>query len=153
MNVQEALVLRNPPASAGDRRDAGFTPGSPTAVFLPGESQGRGSLVGCRLWGCTESDTTDETQQQQQEDPLEKNMPACSTLGFLPRKSHGAWGATNHRVTESGITEVTQHTCTHVKGSNAEGRTLDKVEPGATRKELLVLKGHFILIVSIFHKV
>ena len=24
----------------------------PTPVFLPGESQGRGSLVGCRLWGC-----------------------------------------------------------------------------------------------------
>ena len=33
----------------------------PTPVFLPGESQGRGSLVGCRLWGRTESDTTDET--------------------------------------------------------------------------------------------
>ena len=30
-------------------------------VFLPGESQGRGSLVGCRLWGCTESDTTEVT--------------------------------------------------------------------------------------------
>ena len=29
----------------------------PTPVFLPGESQGRGSLVGCRLWGRTESDT------------------------------------------------------------------------------------------------
>ena len=28
---------------------------------LPGESQGRGSLVGCRLWGCTESDTTEVT--------------------------------------------------------------------------------------------
>ena len=28
----------------------------PTPVFLPGESQGRGSLVGCRLWGHTESD-------------------------------------------------------------------------------------------------
>ena len=27
-----------------------------TPVFLPGESQGRGSLVGCRLWGRTESD-------------------------------------------------------------------------------------------------
>ena len=27
-----------------------------TPVFLTGESQGRGSLVGCRLWGCTESD-------------------------------------------------------------------------------------------------
>ena len=29
----------------------------PTPVFLPGESQGRGSLVGCRLWGRTELDT------------------------------------------------------------------------------------------------
>ena len=31
----------------------------PTPVFLPGESQGLRSLVGCRLWGRTESDTTD----------------------------------------------------------------------------------------------
>ena len=38
----------------------------PTPVFLPGESQGRGSLVGSRLWGGTESDTTEATQQQQQ---------------------------------------------------------------------------------------
>ena len=29
-----------------------------TPVFLPGESQERGSLVGFRLWGRTESDTT-----------------------------------------------------------------------------------------------
>ena len=28
---------------------------------LPGESQGRGSLVGCCLWGRTESDTTEVT--------------------------------------------------------------------------------------------
>ena len=33
----------------------------PTPVFLPGESHGRGSLVGCRLWGHTESDTTEAT--------------------------------------------------------------------------------------------
>ena len=33
----------------------------PTSVFLPGESQGRGSLVGCRLWGLTESDMTEVT--------------------------------------------------------------------------------------------
>ena len=39
----------------------------PTPVFLPGESQGRGSLVGCCLWGRTESDTTEATQQQQQQ--------------------------------------------------------------------------------------
>ena len=31
----------------------------PTLVFLPGESQGRGSLVGYRLWARTESDTTE----------------------------------------------------------------------------------------------
>ena len=31
----------------------------PTPVFLPGESQGRGSLVGRRLWGRTESDMTE----------------------------------------------------------------------------------------------
>ena len=31
----------------------------PTPVFLPGESQGLGSLVGCHLWGRTELDTTE----------------------------------------------------------------------------------------------
>ena len=60
----------------------------PTAVFLPGDSQGRGSLLGCRLWGRTESDTTEATQQQQpmqetqirslaREDPLEEEMTTC----------------------------------------------------------------------------
>ena len=33
----------------------------PTPVFLPGESQGRGSLVGCHLWGRTELDMTEAT--------------------------------------------------------------------------------------------
>ena len=37
----------------------------PTPVFLPGESQGQGSLMGCRLWGHTESDTTEVTWQRQ----------------------------------------------------------------------------------------
>ena len=36
-------------------------------MFLPGESQGQGTLVGCRLWGLTELDTTEVTQQQQQQ--------------------------------------------------------------------------------------
>ena len=39
----------------------------PTPVFLPGESQGLGSLVGCHLWGRTELDTTEATRQQQQQ--------------------------------------------------------------------------------------
>ena len=33
----------------------------PTPLFLSGESQGWGSLVGCRLWSYTESDTTEAT--------------------------------------------------------------------------------------------
>ena len=36
---------------------------TPTPVFLPGECQGQGSLVGCRLWGRTESDATEQPQQ------------------------------------------------------------------------------------------
>ena len=33
----------------------------PTPLFLPGESQGRRSLVGCCLWGQTALDTTEAT--------------------------------------------------------------------------------------------
>ena len=50
------LVVKNLPANAGDIRDTGSIPGSgrfpggghgkPTAVFLPGESHGQGSLAG-----------------------------------------------------------------------------------------------------------
>ena len=33
----------------------------PTPIFLPGESQGQRSLLGCPLWGRTELDMTDAT--------------------------------------------------------------------------------------------
>ena len=46
-----------------------------TPMFLPGESQGQRSLVGCCLWGRTESDTTKATQQQH-----------CSKLTTLQQK-------------------------------------------------------------------
>ena len=39
----------------------------PTPAFSPRESQGQWSLVGCHLWGCTELDMTEATQQQQQQ--------------------------------------------------------------------------------------
>ena len=51
----------------------------PTPVFLPGESQGQGSLVGCRLWGHRESDTTEATQQQQQHTGSEGSVSAVRT--------------------------------------------------------------------------
>ena len=44
----------------------------PTPVFLPRESQGRGSLVGCHPWGHTESDMT--------ETDLAAAAAACLTL-------------------------------------------------------------------------
>ena len=57
----------------------------PTPVFLPGKSQGRGSLVSCRLWGRTESDTTEATQQQQQQQhhmvvQTVKNLPTMQEM-------------------------------------------------------------------------
>ena len=56
---QAALVAKNPPASAGDRRDRGSIPGlgrSPRdvatrSVFLPGESHGQRSLLDYSPWG------------------------------------------------------------------------------------------------------
>ena len=58
----------------------------PTPVFLPGESQGRGNLVGCPLWSRTESDTTKVTwQQQQQHAPLLVCAFLKKTCGLLQR--------------------------------------------------------------------
>ena len=37
---------------------------APHSSVLTWKSQGQGSLVGCRLWDRTESDTTEETYQQ-----------------------------------------------------------------------------------------
>ena len=56
---------------------------------------GTGSLVGCCLWGRTESDTTDATEQQQQQwswfrhqvvsnfcDPMDVAPQALLSMGF-----------------------------------------------------------------------
>ena len=50
----------------------------PNPGFLPGESQGWGSLVGCRLRGCRESHTTDATELQQQQQPAFLGFPGGS---------------------------------------------------------------------------
>ena len=41
-------------------------------------AQGQGSLVCCHLWGSTESDTTDVTQQQQQQGYFSGSLGPCS---------------------------------------------------------------------------
>ena len=42
----------------GDPLEEGM---APTPIFLPGESDGQRSLVGCSPWGCKESDSTEVT--------------------------------------------------------------------------------------------
>ena len=54
----------------------------PTPVLLPGESQGRGSLVGCCLWGRTEWDTTEATWQQQQQQQGDVQVTLTYMLSF-----------------------------------------------------------------------
>ena len=51
----------------------------PDPVFLPGESHGQRSLVGCSLWGRRESDTTEVTQQQQYTVLVFFDNPVCET--------------------------------------------------------------------------
>ena len=69
------LVVKNPPAKAGDVRRHGFDPWvgkipwrrkwQPTPVFLPGESQGQRSLAGYCTQGHTEIDMTEVTTHTQ----------------------------------------------------------------------------------------
>ena len=67
-----ALVVKNPPANAGDARDVGLIPGSgrspgggygtPIQYFcLEGPLGQRRSLAGYSPWSCKESDTTEAT--------------------------------------------------------------------------------------------
>ena len=60
---QVALVVKNPPPSARDVRDASLTPWrrewQPTPVFLPGESHAQRDLVGCSPRGHKDLDTTE----------------------------------------------------------------------------------------------
>ena len=68
MGSQVTPEVKNLPDSAGDVKDTGLIHGwgrfpwrrkwQPTPVFLPGESNGRKSLVGYSPWGRKESDAT-----------------------------------------------------------------------------------------------
>ena len=55
----------------------------PTPVFLPGESHGQRSLVGCSTWGRTESDTTEATWQQQHLKDFRNKIHTLALLIFF----------------------------------------------------------------------
>ena len=59
---QVVLVIKNPPANAGDIRNTGSTPGSgrPTPVFLPEKSHRQRRLAGSSPWGHKESHMTEQ---------------------------------------------------------------------------------------------
>ena len=62
----------------------------PTPVFLPGESQRRGSLVSCHLWGHTESDTTEVLAAAAAENN-KKGFP-CGSADKESNCNGGNWG-------------------------------------------------------------
>ena len=74
----------------------------PTPVLLPGKSHGRRSLVGCRLWGRKESDTTKRLHFHFSLSCIGEgngNPLQCSCLEN-PRDG-GAWWATIYGVAQS----------------------------------------------------
>ena len=73
----------------------------PSPVFLPGESQGQGRLVGCCLWGRTESDTTEETEQQYQKQQDVGNLISGSSA--FSKSSLNNWKFTVHVLLKPGL--------------------------------------------------
>ena len=74
----------------------------PIPVLLPGKSHGRRSLVGCSLWGCTESDTTERLHFHFSLSCIGEgngNPLQCSCLDN-PR-DRGAWWAAVYGVAQS----------------------------------------------------
>ena len=75
-----------------------------TPVFLPGESQGWGSLLGCCLWGRTESDTTEATAAQSLKTGGKKNP----TVILLPIYTQ------NHIMTQASIKSSVHSLCVRI---------------------------------------
>ena len=57
----------------------------PAPVLLPGKSHGQRSLVGCSLWGRTESDTPEATEQQQQQPKNRSKDALLAAVRRTPR--------------------------------------------------------------------
>ena len=70
----------------------------PIPVFLPGESHGQRGLVGYSLWGCKESDMTNQLTHTHTITILK----ICVIFWEYLCKTYAAWCAAAHGVTKSG---------------------------------------------------
>ena len=106
----------------------------PSPVFLPGESQGWGSLVGCRLWGHAESDTTEATlqQQQQQQQQQHRQVEVEKEGTFLSKEALEFVQLDLVKATPTGDSllggALRLNTHAHVYTSNNSTRTTNKFE-------------------------
>ena len=83
----------------------------PTPVFLPGEAQGRGSLVGCRLWGHTSrtrlkrlsssSSSRGGKLQMGSEMAVESRGPLNGALGLKFSKEKWEWQVDSMKSTRN----------------------------------------------------
>ena len=99
----------------------------PTPVLLPGKSHGRGSLMGCSLWGLEESDTTDRLPFHFSLSCIGEgngNPLQCSCLEN-PRDG-GAWWAADYGVAES------QTRLKRLSSSSSSSKTACCIKAGAT---------------------
>ena len=88
-------------------------------MFLPGEFQGWGSLVGCRLWGHTESDTTEATLQQQQQQTTLNHKKVMTS-----------------KLSETIIAQIQQPHKEHMQEGRKEGRKVGGREEGTDQSHL-----------------
>ena len=123
----------------------------PIPVFLIRESCGQRSLVGCRLWGHTELDTTEATQSECMH-AWEKEMATHSSI--LAGESQGErslvcchlWGPTESDVTEATQQQQQQDSPLGMKYAESEFQCLLQILPPA----ISGLPTHFITCFAYF---
>ena len=95
-------------------------------VFLPGESQRRRSLVGCRLWDRTESDSTEVTQQQQQQQAAIIFYKYCLLLNL---SLHRVSQSTRHPSTilSNPALRTSREKILHLGSGRNKGREVEKL--------------------------
>ena len=105
LNKQHTEILTGGVPGGSNSKESACSAGDLGSIIGLGRSpaegnnhppQGWGGLVGCRLWGHTESDTTEATQRQQQQ-------PVCLPGEFHRQRSLVGYSPWAHK--DSGTTE------------------------------------------------